>query len=74
MILLVVLPQYYHTSGPECTIDMCAGINCGNGTCIGGTCSCDPNYVEIDNFCERTCAPLNPCQELDIFLLPKLGV
>ena len=45
---------------------MCAGIECGNGTCIGGTCSCDPGYMNIGNNCERTCA-LNPCQELDIF-------
>ena len=51
-------------SGPECKVDLCAG--CGNGTCIGGNCSCDTNYVNINNFCERTCA-LSPCQAADIF-------
>ena len=53
-------------SGPECTINECEGINCGNGTCIGGTCQCDTNYVNIGNFCERTCA-LSPCQAADVF-------
>ena len=53
-------------SGPECTIDKCAGIECGNGYCIGGNCNCDANYVNIDNFCEKTCA-LSPCQAADIF-------
>ena len=33
---------------------MCEGINCGSGTCIRGICICDPNYVNIDNFCEET--------------------
>ena len=47
-------------------IDMCATIDCGNGTCIGGTCNCDQKYVNVDNFCEKTCA-LTPCQESDIF-------
>ena len=53
-------------SGPECTIDQCAGIECGNGTCIGGICQCDDDYVNSNNFCERTCA-LSPCQATDIF-------
>ena len=53
-------------SGPECTINECEGIECGNGTCIGGICQCDPNYVNSGNFCERTCA-LSPCQAADIF-------
>ena len=52
--------------GSECTIDECEGIECGNGTCIGGICSCETNYVNINNFCERTYA-LTPCQASDIF-------
>ena len=40
-------------------------IECGNGTCIGGTCNCDNDYVNIDNFCEETCA-LTPCQDSDL--------
>ena len=50
-------------------IDLCAvneiPIECGNGTCIGGTCNCDNDYVNIDNFCEETCA-LTPCQDSDL--------
>ena len=53
--MIVILPQ----------TDEC-GIECGNGICIGGNCSCDTNYVNVDNFCERTCA-LSPCQATDIF-------
>lgn len=41
-------------------------VKCDNGTCIDGLCSCDPNFVNIDNVCEKTCA-LTPCQESDIF-------
>ena len=33
------------------------------GFCVGGTCSCDPGYVIIDNICEETCDS-NPCKEL----------
>ena len=53
-------------SGPECTINECEDIECGNGTCIGGICQCDPDFVNIDNSCERTCA-LSPCQAAEIF-------
>ena len=52
-------------SGPECTIDECEGIECGNGTCIGGICSCVTNYVNIGNVCQKTCA-LQPCQASNI--------
>ena len=61
------------TSGPDCDIDMCAvngiPIECGNGTCIGGICNCDDDYVNIDNFCEETCA-LTPCQDSDLISSP----
>ena len=44
---------------------LCEGINCGSGTCIGGLCICDPNYVNVGNFCEEsTSLPVceaNPC-------------
>ena len=65
--MFVNITSIISTSGPECDIDMCAvngnPIECGNGTCIGGKCNCDTGYVEIDNFCEETCAD-NPCKEL----------
>ena len=44
-------------------------IECGNGTCIGGTCNCDDDYVNIDNFCEETCV-LTPCQDSDLISVP----
>ena len=71
--MFVNITSIISTSGPECTIDMCAvngnPIECGNGTCIGGTCNCETNYVNIDNFCEETCA-LTPCQDSDLISVP----
>ena len=57
--------------GLECTIDLCAGIDCGNGVCVGGVpanCNCDPGYLNIESNCAETCT-IDPCQELDIKLL-----
>ena len=51
--------------GPTCNLDLCLDINCGNGTCIGGTCQCNTNYVNIGNKCEQTCALAN-CKVSDI--------
>ena len=71
--MFVNITSIISTSGPECTIDMCAvngnPIECGNGTCIGGTCDCDDDYVNIDNFCEETCV-LTPCQDSDLISVP----
>ena len=69
--MFVNITSIISTSGPECDIDLCAvngiPIECGNGTCIGGVCNCDKNYVNINNFCAlKTCA-LTPCQALDVF-------
>ena len=50
--------------GRECTIDKCTDIDCGNGVCVAGTCSCNPAYLNINNFCKATCAT-DPCQALD---------
>ena len=50
--------------GRECTIDKCADIDCGDGVCVAGTCSCNPSYVNVNNFCKATCAT-DPCQSLD---------
>ena len=45
-------------------IDMCDGINCGSGgDCLNGICSCQTGYVNVENYCEETCA-LSPCKEL----------
>ena len=57
--------KFYWLQGPECTIDLCEGINCGNGLCIGGNCKCDDNYVNEDNVCVETCT-LEPCQASDM--------
>ena len=48
-------------------IDLCEGIDCGNGTCIGGNCSCDKHFVNIGNVCRKTCA-LQPCQASNKFI------
>ena len=48
-------------------IDLCEGIDCGNGTCIGGNCSCDTNYENIGNICLKTCAH-QPCQASNKFI------
>ena len=49
-------------AGPTCDLDLCLGVECGSGTCVGGTCQCDTNYININNTCEKTCS-LNPCQD-----------
>ena len=56
---------YGNYGGTICNLDLCLDIECGNGTCIGGTCQCNTNYVNIDNKCEQTCE-LAMCQESDI--------
>ena len=48
-------------AGKTCNVDLCLGIECGSGTCVGGTCQCDSNYINIDNTCEKTCSS-SPCQ------------
>ena len=69
--MVVNITSIISTSGPECDIDLCAvngiPIECGNGTCIGGICNCDTNYVlnVNDNFCEQTCASTS-CQDSDL--------
>ena len=59
--------------GADCSIDLCEGINCGNGICTGGdpvTCNCDDGYVDINAVCEKTC-DLNPCKEMDYLFYKK---
>ena len=47
--------------GANCNLDLCSGIECGSGTCIGGNCECNTNYVNVGNTCEQTCSS-TPCQ------------
>ena len=43
---------------------MCEEINCGiGGNCTGGNCTCQTGFVNVENFCEETCA-FGPCEEL----------
>ena len=41
--------------GATCNLDLCLGIECGNGTCIGGNCQCDEDYVNDRNICVDIC-------------------
>ena len=45
--------------GPNCDLDLCSAIECGSGTCIGGSCECDEGYVNEENVC------LNMCEGID---------
>ena len=52
---------YEGFEGQQCEIDLCDGIFCGNGFCVAACCSCNPGYINIENFCAETCAS-NPCK------------
>ena len=46
-------------AGTTCNLDLCSDIQCGNGTCIGGSCQCDERYVNDDNVCVDICESIN---------------
>ena len=45
--------------GPTCNLDLCSDIECGKGTCIGGVCQCDQDYVNNGNVCVDICESIN---------------
>ena len=45
--------------GPNCNLDLCSSIECGSGTCIGGTCDCDEGYFNDGNVCMDMCEGIN---------------
>ena len=45
--------------GATCNLDLCSDIDCGNGTCIGGNCQCDEDYVNDGNVCVDICEVIN---------------
>ena len=45
--------------GVTCNLDLCLDIECGNGTCIGGNCQCDEDYVNDGNVCVDICEVIN---------------
>ena len=57
---------YEGFEGQRCEIDPCDGVICGNGSCNAGICSCNKNYISIENICKETCS-LNPCEVFQFF-------
>ena len=45
--------------GANCDVDLCSGIECGSGTCIGGICECDEGHYNDGNVCVDMCQGIN---------------
>ena len=45
--------------GATCNLELCTDIECGKGTCIGGICQCDEDYINDGNVCVDICERIN---------------
>ena len=57
---------YEGFEGQRCEIDLCDGVICENGFCNAGICTCNKDFINIENNCRETCS-LNPCEVCQFF-------